>query len=386
MNRSQLRTDIEMAINRNSAENGSDTPDFILAEYLMTCLEAFDKTVHARSDWYSHHCRIGSCDHSPTKCVEPPVESKVEVKADTITKEPICKSCVKRSTCYFAQGGYICDGYQKEDPTKCPTCQIGYEYGCKEDDPCPSNGYNNWQPLNTPKQKIVNDNKTPYEIAYDCLKEIAGGLTDDWGRWGDLAKIKSRKALADIEKIKQPTATLKEPESIGKAISEAILDEETRKLGLSMKCSTCCEYLKRQDVECDSNFNWRNCSGPYKNEDSIPDEIRVNKEDWRCEKCGNDTNTWFYSHCMKCSSPKPPSTQISKIVKYPVIDDGHELWFEIRPSIKVSILEATKLSNFVGFRFRDGSTKYTSPWSRNGKALDNESLLEHCDYVLVMEN
>lgn len=67
MNRSQLRKDIEMAINRNCAENGSDTPDFILAEYLTDCLEAFDKTVKARSRWYNHHCRIGSCNHQDTK-------------------------------------------------------------------------------------------------------------------------------------------------------------------------------------------------------------------------------------------------------------------------------------------------------------------------------
>jgi len=80
MNTSQLRTDIEMAINRNSAENGSDTPDFILAEYLMTCLEAFDKTLNARSAWYGHHCRIGSCDHGEEKIkiIEPLVELKVD--------------------------------------------------------------------------------------------------------------------------------------------------------------------------------------------------------------------------------------------------------------------------------------------------------------------
>ncbi len=67
MNKSQLRTDIEMAINRNSAENGSNTPDFILAEYLVSCLEAYDKAVHARSDWYNHHCSIGSCNHQDVK-------------------------------------------------------------------------------------------------------------------------------------------------------------------------------------------------------------------------------------------------------------------------------------------------------------------------------
>ena len=47
-----LRKEIEAAINRNSAENGSDTPDFILAEYLTDCLEAFDKAVTRRKQWY----------------------------------------------------------------------------------------------------------------------------------------------------------------------------------------------------------------------------------------------------------------------------------------------------------------------------------------------
>lgn len=47
-----LREDIENAINRNSAENGSNTPDFILAEYLTDCLAAFDKAVLRRAEWY----------------------------------------------------------------------------------------------------------------------------------------------------------------------------------------------------------------------------------------------------------------------------------------------------------------------------------------------
>lgn len=47
-----LRADIEQAINRNSAENGSDTPDFILAQFLMRCLGAFDVAVQQREGWY----------------------------------------------------------------------------------------------------------------------------------------------------------------------------------------------------------------------------------------------------------------------------------------------------------------------------------------------
>ena len=47
-----LREEINDAINRNSAENGSNTPDFILAEYLVDCLTAFDKAVNAREMWF----------------------------------------------------------------------------------------------------------------------------------------------------------------------------------------------------------------------------------------------------------------------------------------------------------------------------------------------
>ena len=48
----ELRKQIEQAINSTSSENGSDTPDFILAEYLTDCLTAFDKATIAREKWY----------------------------------------------------------------------------------------------------------------------------------------------------------------------------------------------------------------------------------------------------------------------------------------------------------------------------------------------
>lgn len=51
---SDLRAAIESAINSNSGENGSDTPDFILAEYLTDCLDAFDKATRSRKAWYGH--------------------------------------------------------------------------------------------------------------------------------------------------------------------------------------------------------------------------------------------------------------------------------------------------------------------------------------------
>jgi hypothetical protein len=41
-------------INRYSKENGSNTPDFILAQYLVSCLAAYNETVVARAKWYGH--------------------------------------------------------------------------------------------------------------------------------------------------------------------------------------------------------------------------------------------------------------------------------------------------------------------------------------------
>ena len=48
----ELREKIEYSINETCAENGSNTPDFVLAEYLTDCLVAFDKAVGRRDDWY----------------------------------------------------------------------------------------------------------------------------------------------------------------------------------------------------------------------------------------------------------------------------------------------------------------------------------------------
>lgn len=53
-----LRSRIEYAINCESAEKGSETPDWILAEYLIDCLAAYDKAVQAREKWYDREIII----------------------------------------------------------------------------------------------------------------------------------------------------------------------------------------------------------------------------------------------------------------------------------------------------------------------------------------
>lgn len=50
--RHDMRSELEATINRHCAENGSDTPDFILAEYLTGCLANFDRALQAREKHY----------------------------------------------------------------------------------------------------------------------------------------------------------------------------------------------------------------------------------------------------------------------------------------------------------------------------------------------
>jgi len=48
----EFKKELETLINKHSIENGSDTPDFILAEYLCNCLESFNSVSIQRDNWY----------------------------------------------------------------------------------------------------------------------------------------------------------------------------------------------------------------------------------------------------------------------------------------------------------------------------------------------
>ena len=48
----EFRKELEILINKHSKENGSNTPDFILSEYLVGCLNNFDKTIKQRDEWF----------------------------------------------------------------------------------------------------------------------------------------------------------------------------------------------------------------------------------------------------------------------------------------------------------------------------------------------
>jgi hypothetical protein len=47
-----FKKEIEILINKFSMENGSNTPDFILSEFLSSCLLNFNETLKEREQWY----------------------------------------------------------------------------------------------------------------------------------------------------------------------------------------------------------------------------------------------------------------------------------------------------------------------------------------------
>lgn len=70
----KFRQELETLINCNNQEAGSDTPDFILADYLTDCLRAFDKAVTHRAYWYGHKTQPVPSD-SCSQCGKPEVDA-----------------------------------------------------------------------------------------------------------------------------------------------------------------------------------------------------------------------------------------------------------------------------------------------------------------------
>ncbi len=52
--------ELSTLINKYSKENGSNTPDYILANYLNDCLLLFNKAVMKRSEFYDYIDHIGN--------------------------------------------------------------------------------------------------------------------------------------------------------------------------------------------------------------------------------------------------------------------------------------------------------------------------------------
>lgn len=49
---SEFMRELEQLLNKHSMENGSNTPDFLLAKYISRCLITFNLIVNDRERWY----------------------------------------------------------------------------------------------------------------------------------------------------------------------------------------------------------------------------------------------------------------------------------------------------------------------------------------------
>ena len=47
-----FKKELTSLINKYSRENASNTPDFILAEYMNDCLETFERIIVRREEWH----------------------------------------------------------------------------------------------------------------------------------------------------------------------------------------------------------------------------------------------------------------------------------------------------------------------------------------------
>lgn len=87
---SAFTEDLRAVINRHSMEGASNTPDYLLAEYLRDCLTAYGTAVSRRDHWFGidpwgkrddrAFPRDPQCPRSPpsAETVEPPIESGMQ--------------------------------------------------------------------------------------------------------------------------------------------------------------------------------------------------------------------------------------------------------------------------------------------------------------------
>lgn len=81
-----LESDVAGVLNRYSAENASDTPDFILTKYLLGCLTAFNAATHLREAWYGRSAiaSASTCPicEKPSTPIMPCASTSPEVRHD----------------------------------------------------------------------------------------------------------------------------------------------------------------------------------------------------------------------------------------------------------------------------------------------------------------
>ena len=56
----EFERELTKLLNSQNMENGSDTPDFLLSEYLVQCLVTWNWMTKKRDNWYGQQCGDGA--------------------------------------------------------------------------------------------------------------------------------------------------------------------------------------------------------------------------------------------------------------------------------------------------------------------------------------
>lgn len=81
-----FQTELEQLINRHSRENNSNTPDFILAEFMLATLQAFDKATKTRDAWYGDPKTPGAFKGLPVVTIPRPAMTSEQLAAHLSTQ------------------------------------------------------------------------------------------------------------------------------------------------------------------------------------------------------------------------------------------------------------------------------------------------------------
>lgn len=99
-----FRKELIELINKHSKENDSNTPDFILADYLIGCLNAFDKTIQMRESWYGRNLTVNQ--NIPITAAPPSVSDEELQQIANFLNSEKGKDALKKA---FETSNAVCD-------------------------------------------------------------------------------------------------------------------------------------------------------------------------------------------------------------------------------------------------------------------------------------
>jgi len=60
-----FKGELAKAINKYCIENGSNTPDFVIADYLFECIRNLETAINDRAAWFGRYDKINESDPDP---------------------------------------------------------------------------------------------------------------------------------------------------------------------------------------------------------------------------------------------------------------------------------------------------------------------------------